>query len=78
MTGFVLAGVGHRTAEGQNFFIVKPDTEIGALEEAFKTITSRTDVAILLINQHVSADLAQSLLYYVSNRSPILSFLDRQ
>ena len=63
MTGFVLAGIGHRTAEGQNFFIVKPDTEIGALEEAFRTITERTDVAILLINQHVRVALRIYLLW---------------
>lgn len=63
MTGFVLAGIGHRTAEGQNFFIVKPDTEIGALEEAFRTITERTDVAILLINQHVRVALRIYMLW---------------
>jgi len=63
VTGFVLAGIGHRTAEGQNFFIVKPDTEIGALEEAFRTITERTDVAILLINQHVRVALRIYLLW---------------
>lgn len=30
------------------------DTEIPAIEEAFKRLTDRSDVAILLINQHVS------------------------
>ena len=74
MTGFVLAGIGHRTVEGQNFLIVKQgpivtmlcntcvyniccyylDTEIPTIEDAFRNYTSRNDVGIVLINQHVS------------------------
>jgi V-type H+-transporting ATPase subunit F len=28
VTGFILAGVGHRTAEGTNFLVVKPSMEL--------------------------------------------------
>lgn len=54
VTGFVLAGVGHRTAEGQNFLIVRADTEQAVIEETFKNFSTREDVGIILINQHVS------------------------
>jgi V-type H+-transporting ATPase subunit F len=53
VVGFILAGVGHRTTEGQNFLIVKADTEIPLIEETFKSFSSREDVGIILINQHV-------------------------
>jgi V-type H+-transporting ATPase subunit F len=53
VVGFILAGVGHRTTEGQNFLIVKTDTEIPLIEETFKSFSSREDVGIILINQHV-------------------------
>jgi V-type H+-transporting ATPase subunit F len=29
VTGFILAGVGHRTAEGTNFLVVKPCAWVG-------------------------------------------------
>lgn len=54
VTGFVLAGIGHRTVEGQNFLVVKADTETTVIEDAFRKLTERSDIAILLINQHVS------------------------
>lgn len=53
VVGFVLAGVGHRNTEGQNFLIVKADTELVVVEEAFKSFSHREDVGIILINQHV-------------------------
>jgi vacuolar-type H+-ATPase subunit F/Vma7 len=118
VTGFILAGVGHRNAQGQNFVVIKPgrclrpssvsslytaahstvvmllsgpltrsptwavcrfcvaswpmcpgthpcsslvciwsnaaDTDIRVIEETFKDYTSREDIGIVLINQHVS------------------------
>ena len=72
VTGFVLAGVGHRTSDGENFLVVKSgnnstiaplillvtskiyaDTDISLVEKAFQTFTTREDIAIILINQHV-------------------------
>mmetsp|Transcript_15801 Transcript_15801/g.15169 ORF Transcript_15801/g.15169 Transcript_15801/m.15169 type:complete len:117 (-) Transcript_15801:330-680(-) len=57
VTGFILAGIGHRNVEGQNFMIVKPDTDILEVEEVFKTLTNRTDIGILLINQSIANDI---------------------
>lgn len=84
VTGFLLAGVGHRNAEGQNFLVVKPgnlvalcychvtltdaltyaETEMGIVEEFFKKVTNRSDVAIVLINQHVANMIRHAIRDY--------------
>merc|ERR1719491_926075 len=64
VTGFLLAGTGHRTAEGSNFLIVKQDTPQQAVEDAFKELTARSDIGILLINQHVAADIRHVIKDY--------------
>lgn len=70
VTGFILAGIGHRTAEGCNFLVVNSstllcdlfcarsslflpfsDTPISVIESTFRTLTTRDDIAILLITQ---------------------------
>jgi V-type H+-transporting ATPase subunit F len=61
VTGFVLAGTGHRNVEGCNFLVVKADTEVSVIEETFTTLTQRDDIGILLINQHV-AEMIRPLL----------------
>jgi len=38
----------------QTFCVFVTDTSIGELEDAFRSYTSRDDIAIVLINQHVS------------------------
>uniref|UniRef100_A0A7S2FRG0 V-type proton ATPase subunit F n=1 Tax=Florenciella parvula TaxID=236787 RepID=A0A7S2FRG0_9STRA len=61
VTGFLLAGIGHRTAESSNFLVVKPDTALPVMEAAFREYTNREDVGIILINQHC-ANLLRHLL----------------
>ena len=56
-TGFLLAGVGERNAKGSNFLVVTKHTPLKEVEAAFKAITDRDDVAILLINQNVANDI---------------------
>ncbi|CCI43310.1 hypothetical protein ABG067_000800 [Albugo candida] len=51
VTGFILAGIGHRTAEGCNFLVVNSNTPISVIESTFRTLTTRDDIAILLITQ---------------------------
>uniref|UniRef100_A0A7S0C1Z2 V-type proton ATPase subunit F n=1 Tax=Proboscia inermis TaxID=420281 RepID=A0A7S0C1Z2_9STRA len=64
-TGFLLAGVGHRTAESTNFLIVKPDTPLSVVEQAFKNFTTeRDDIGIILVNQHVANDIRHLLKDY--------------
>eukprot|EP00605_Chrysophyceae_sp_TOSAG23-4_P000472 GSChrysophyteH1.ASY1.ANO1.531.1 assembled CDS len=72
VTGFVLAGVGHRNVEGSNFLVVKEDTPVPVIEETFNTLTNRTDVGILLINQHVANTIRHLLNDYVKPFPTIL------
>ena len=64
VTGFLLAGVGHRTASGSNFLIVKHDTKLQLVEEAFQDFSTRDDVGIILINQHVANNIRHVLKNY--------------
>ena len=61
VTGFMLAGVGHRDARGSNFLVVTKNTKVDQIEEAFRSLTSRPDVAIVLINQHVAENIRHLL-----------------
>ncbi|KAF5103748.1 hypothetical protein DV451_001229 [Geotrichum candidum] len=58
VTGLLLAGIGHVTDDGEkkkNFFVVDGKTENDAIERAFEEYTTtRKDIAVLLINQHVA------------------------
>ena len=54
VTGLLLTGLGERTKKGQkNFFIVDKETTKKEIETAFTSLTQRTDIGIILINQHV-------------------------
>mmetsp|Transcript_15296 Transcript_15296/g.21622 ORF Transcript_15296/g.21622 Transcript_15296/m.21622 type:complete len:117 (-) Transcript_15296:220-570(-) len=64
VTGFLLAGVGHRTADSSNFLVVKQDTKLDQVEAAFQNFSSRDDVGIILINQHVANDIRHVLKDY--------------
>ncbi len=64
VTGFLLAGVGHRTADSTNFLIVKQDTKLSQVEEAFLNFSQRDDVGIILINQHIANDIRHVLKDY--------------
>ena len=64
VTGFLLAGIGHRTTDSTNFLIVKPDTKLSLVEEAFHNLSSRDDVGIILINQHIANDIRHVLKDY--------------
>eukprot|EP00172_Hildenbrandia_rubra_P000255 Plantae.Rhodophyta-Hildenbrandia_rubra.ctg11125.p1 GENE.Plantae.Rhodophyta-Hildenbrandia_rubra.ctg11125~~Plantae.Rhodophyta-Hildenbrandia_rubra.ctg11125.p1 ORF type:complete len:127 (-),score=23.14 Plantae.Rhodophyta-Hildenbrandia_rubra.ctg11125:752-1132(-) len=56
VTGFLLAGIGQNEAnKSSNYFVVDAkDTPIPAIEDAFKDLTERDDIAILLINQYIA------------------------
>ncbi|CAM9599014.1 unnamed protein product [Laminaria digitata] len=64
VTGFLLAGVGHRTVNTTNFLVVKNDTTVSQIEDAFNRLTARDDVAIVLINQHVANEIRHVLGTY--------------
>jgi V-type H+-transporting ATPase subunit F len=64
VTGFILAGIGHRTAKNSNFLIVNQDTKVQQVEEAFKSLSTRDDIGIILINQHIANDIRHVLKDY--------------
>ena len=72
VTGFLLAGVGHRTVDNCNYLIVKVDTKVSAVEAAFRSFTSRADVGIILINQHVANDIRHLMAGYTQTIPTIL------
>lgn len=76
VTGLLLAGVGQVSAEvgkESNFLTVVPGkTSVEEVEEAFEKFTSsRDDIAILLINQHI-ADLIRHRVDSYSNAFPAI------
>ena len=78
MTGFLLAGVGHRTAEGSNFLIVKQDTPLSQVEQAFSNFTQRSDVGIILINQHVANGIRHVLKDYNATIPTVLEIPSKE
>jgi len=44
--------------------IVKQDTPLAQVEETFKTLSTREDVGIILINQHIASDIRHVLKDY--------------
>lgn len=58
VTGMLLAGIGQVNEDEdkkRNFFVVDAKTSTDKIEQMFEEFTSeRKDIAILLINQHVS------------------------
>jgi len=78
VTGFLLAGVGHRTAAGSNFLIVKQDTKLQQVEEAFRNFSTREDVGIILINQHVANDIRHVLKDYNATIPTVLEIPSKE
>jgi len=72
VTGFLLAGVGHRTADKSNFLVVKGDTPLSTVEAAFTDFTNRDDIGIVLINQHVANDIRHLLKTYTKTIPTVL------
>ncbi|KAK1969178.1 V-type proton ATPase subunit F [Colletotrichum eremochloae] len=57
VTGLLLAGIGHVStgaAQEKNFLVVDSKTDTSAIESAFESFTTRKDIGIVLINQHVA------------------------
>ena len=66
MTGFLLAGIGARTAtNGANFFVVSPEkTTTKDIENAFHQMSNRSDIAVILINQNIASQIRPVLQEY--------------
>eukprot|EP00914_Ancora_sagittata_P005839 GHVO01011770.1.p2 GENE.GHVO01011770.1~~GHVO01011770.1.p2 ORF type:complete len:100 (+),score=18.62 GHVO01011770.1:73-372(+) len=61
-----MAGIGHRDRKGKtNFLICDTKTRKSELEDAFKEFTTRIDIGVILINQHI----AEQIRYLVEQHS---------
>ncbi|GKT45685.1 V-type proton ATPase subunit G [Colletotrichum spaethianum] len=57
VTGLLLAGIGHVSTgadQEKNFLVVDSKTDTSAIESAFESFTTRKDIGIVLINQHIA------------------------
>eukprot|EP00921_Rhytidocystis_pertsovi_P002642 GHVQ01004541.1.p2 GENE.GHVQ01004541.1~~GHVQ01004541.1.p2 ORF type:complete len:129 (+),score=19.86 GHVQ01004541.1:187-573(+) len=58
ITGFLMAGVGGKDGLGlSNFFVVDKDTKRNDVEETFRVFSTRKDIGVILINQHIAEDI---------------------
>ncbi|GLB36446.1 putative subunit of the peripheral V1 complex of vacuolar ATPase essential for assembly or catalytic function [Lyophyllum shimeji] len=65
ITGLLLAGIGHiNEQQKKNFLVVDSKTQVSAIESAFQEFTSRPDVAVLLINQHIAEKIRPTVDKY--------------
>ena len=78
MSGFLLAGIGHRTATNSNFLIVNQDTKLDLIEQTFKDLSTRDDVGIILINQHVANDIRHVLKDYTETIPTVLEIPSKE
>lgn len=75
VTGFLLAGIGQRDASGSNFLTVTSKTKQSEIEDTFKRIAARSDIAIILINQHI-ANLIRHLVTAHTESTTIPTILE--
>ncbi|KZL68305.1 vacuolar proton ATP synthase subunit F [Colletotrichum tofieldiae] len=57
VTGLLLAGIGHVSTgadQEKNFLVVDSKTDTAAIESVFESFTTRKDIGIVLINQHIA------------------------
>ncbi|KAI0029149.1 ATPase, V1 complex, subunit F [Vararia minispora EC-137] len=65
VTGLLLAGIGHISEQQKkNFLVVDAKTQVPMIEAAFEEFTERTDIAILLINQHIAEKIRPTVDKY--------------
>ena len=58
VTGFLLAGVGDQSNKaGTNFFVVSKSTPLNDIEEAFRAMSQRDDISVILVCQHIANDI---------------------
>jgi V-type H+-transporting ATPase subunit F len=64
VTGFLLAGIGQRSEESKNFFIINPNQEKIEIEDIFHSLLKRKDIGIILICQNIAQIIRDSIHNY--------------
>eukprot|EP00759_Apiculatamorpha_spiralis_P020379 PhF_6_TR25766/c0_g1_i1/m.36338/K02151/ATPeV1F, ATP6S14; V-type H+-transporting ATPase subunit F len=83
VTGFLLAGIGDNgsTAQktnGNNYVIVTKEMNAAEIAQHFKRLTSRSDIAMVLINQHIAEDIRYVLDEYKSAVPAVLEIPSKE
>jgi len=74
ITGLLLAGVGNvDSSRKSNFLVVNSHTTVQQIEESFHDLTTRKDIAVVLITQSVAEEIRDLLDAYTK---PIPSVLE--
>merc|ERR1712063_138400 len=64
VTGFVLAGIGHREGGKSNVLVVDQKEKREEIEIAFKEFTERNDISIILITQVIATQIRDLIQGY--------------
>ncbi|PRP81532.1 vacuolar H+ ATPase F subunit [Planoprotostelium fungivorum] len=65
VTGFLLPGVGQVDSKrNKNYFVVSSKTPITEIENAFRAMTTRDDLAVILITQHIAEEIRHLIKDY--------------
>jgi V-type H+-transporting ATPase subunit F len=63
VTGFLLAGIGERTENSKNFYVITKE-EKSQIEDIFNSLINRKDIGIILISQHIAEMIREKLDEY--------------
>ncbi|CAG9532168.1 unnamed protein product [Cercopithifilaria johnstoni] len=73
VVGFLLGGIGElNKARRPNYLIVDKNTTVNEIEETFKDFCSRSDIAIILINQHIAEQIRFAVDEYTASIPAVL------
>ncbi|KTW29986.1 V-type ATPase, F subunit [Pneumocystis jirovecii RU7] len=80
VTGFLLAGIGHVDNEHKkNFLVVNTETETSVIETFFDELTGfRTDIGIILINQHIADRIRPKIEAYAQALPSLLEIPSKE
>jgi V-type H+-transporting ATPase subunit F len=77
VSGFILAGIGHRDGQGNtNFLVVDSKTRRSDIEEKFTELTSRSDIGVIIIAQHTADSIRHALNAYTETGQVIPTILE--
>merc|ERR1719230_2318477 len=77
LAGFILAGIGQRDGQGNtNFLAVNASTRRAEIEAAFKQMTARNDVGVVIIGQHIADMIRHAVNEYQAEGKVIPTILE--
>lgn len=72
VTGFLLAGIGHRTTEGANFLVVKPgESRMRTRRIMIHVLMTNEDAALWNLNAETPVSIVEDCFNNISNRDDV-------